>query len=227
MRRRHSIRFSLFRKKCSSNALVRPNAGPVRRGSLHRFARPGYAVAAVPPPRYSPVQEGESVSVPEYRIERRQFIPAPVEEVFAFFADAANLDRITPPWLHFRILTPLPIPMAEGALIDYRIRWKIVPLCWRSRIESWQPPHRFVDTQVRGPYRLWHHTHTFEPDGAGTRMTDVVRYRLRLGPLLSPLHPLLIRPDLEAIFDYRREAIEGVFGVAARAAEAAAWVGAG
>lgn len=155
--------------------------------------------------------------MPEYRIERRQHIPARVEEVFAFFADAGNLDRLTPPWLGFRILSALPVAMAEGTLIDYRIRWKVVPLRWRTRIESWQPPHRFVDTQVRGPYRLWHHTHTFEPEGEGTRMSDVVRYRLPLGALLSPVHPLLIRPDLEAIFDFRRAAIEDVFGAAARA----------
>lgn len=150
--------------------------------------------------------------MPVYRIERRQHIPACIEDVFAFFADAANLDRITPPWLGFRILTPLPIPMGEGALIDYRIRWKVVPLRWRTRIEAWQPPHRFVDTQVRGPYRLWHHTHTFEPDCGGTRMVDVVRYRLPLGRFMSPFHPLLIRPDLEAIFDYRRAAIDEMFG---------------
>src|SRR5262245_19539074 len=96
-----------------------------------------------------------------YRLERTQWIDLPLEEVFAFFADATNLEAITPPWLHFRILTPRPIELAAGTLIDYQLSLFKIPFCWRTRIDSFEPPHRFVDTQIRGPYRFWHHTHEF------------------------------------------------------------------
>lgn len=136
-------------------------------------------------------------------IEREQWLDRPVEEVFAFFADAANLQAITPAWLRFRLLSPEPIPMHPGALIDYRLRWRGVPLRWRTLIEAWEPPHRFIDTQLRGPYRLWHHTHTFQPRDGGTLVRDAVRYRLPLGPLGTVFHTLGVRRDLEAIFDFR------------------------
>jgi ligand-binding SRPBCC domain-containing protein len=135
-------------------------------------------------------------------------LPLPPEEVFPFFGDALNLEAITPPWLGFRVVTPGPIEMAAGAGIEYRLRLHGIPIRWRTTIAVWDPPHRFVDVQLGGPYRMWHHTHDFEPaaDG-GTLMRDTVRYALPFGPLGAAAHRLLVRRDLEAIFDYRREAV--------------------
>jgi ligand-binding SRPBCC domain-containing protein len=147
-----------------------------------------------------------------YRLERTQDIPRPREEVFAFFADAANLEVITPASLHFQILTPLPIEMRTGAQIDYRLSLSGVPVRWRTRIASWEPPLRFIDDQERGPYALWHHTHEFEAIGNGTRMRDTVEYRLPFGPLGSLAHALWVRRTVEGIFDYRRQFISEKFG---------------
>ena len=117
-----------------------------------------------------------------YVLERAQVLPGDPEEVFGFFADAFNLEAITPPWLRFRVVTPRPIEMAEGALIEYRLALHRVPVRWLTRIEAWEPGRRFVDVQIKGPYRLWHHTHTFEPADGGTLVRDRVRYALPLGP---------------------------------------------
>ncbi len=146
-----------------------------------------------------------------YLLEREQWIPRPIGVVFAFFADATNLEAITPPWLGFRILTPRPIALHAGALIDYRLGWRWLPLRWRTRIEEWEPPHRFVDVQLRGPYALWHHTHSFEPHEGGTWMRDRVRYALPLGPLGRLANRFRVRKDLEAIFAYRAEKIAELF----------------
>ena len=141
-------------------------------------------------------------------IEREQRLPAPPEEVFPFFEDAWNLEAITPPFLGFEVTTPRPLEMRPGALIDYRLRLHGVPVRWRTRIETFEPPHVFVDMQVSGPYRLWHHTHVFEPDGrGGTVMRDRVRYALPLGLLGELAHVAFVRRDLRRIFDFRREAI--------------------
>ncbi len=147
-----------------------------------------------------------------FLLRREQWLPRPIEQVFAFFADATNLEAITPPWLRFRILSPGPVSMRAGTLIVYRLRWGWVPLRWVTEITEWQPPFRFVDVQRRGPYALWHHTHAFEPDGGGTRMRDEVRYALPLGPLGRLAHRLAVGRDLGAIFDYRAEAVGRIFG---------------
>ncbi|HMO36600.1 MAG TPA: SRPBCC family protein [Gemmatales bacterium] len=148
----------------------------------------------------------------EYILKREQFIPKPIDTVFAFFADAANLDFLTPPWLHFQIRTALPITMQTGTLIDYTIRWRLVPVRWRTEILDWSAPHKFVDQQIRGPYKLWHHTHTFEVVSGGTLMRDIVRYKLPFGPLGTIAHWLIVKRDLEAIFDYRFQRIAERFG---------------
>jgi ligand-binding SRPBCC domain-containing protein len=143
------------------------------------------------------------VSRGEHRLEREQFLPAPPERVFPFFADALNLERITPPWLHFRVLTPAPIEMAAGTRIDYRLRLAGVPLRWRTVIREWKPDEGFVDEQERGPYALWRHEHRFVPLGGGTLMSDVVRYRLPLGVLGRLAHAVAVKAALAAIFDHR------------------------
>jgi hypothetical protein len=141
-------------------------------------------------------------------LRREQRLPGAPEDVFPFFADARNLEAITPPWLGFRVVTPAPIEMGAGTLIEYRLKLRGVRLRWRTRIAVWDPPRRFVDVQIGGPYRLWHHTHDFEPDGdGGTVMRDTVRYAIPFGPLGQLAHRLVVRRDLDAIFGFRREAV--------------------
>ena len=142
-----------------------------------------------------------------YVLRREQWIPAPLDEVFAFFSDAANLERITPRWVGFRILTPQPIEMAREARLEYVLRFGGIPVRWRTRVTEWTPPDGFVDVQERGPYPLWEHTHRFEALGGGVLMTDVVRYALPFGPLGRVVHALAVRAALAAIFDYRYERI--------------------
>lgn len=140
-------------------------------------------------------------------LEREQLVPRPRGEVFAFFADPWNLERITPPFLRFRILTPPPLEVRAGALIDYRLSLFGVPFGWRTVIEAWEPGRRFVDRQLRGPYALWRHTHLFEDAPGGTRMLDRVEYRVPLGPLGELARVALVDRQLDAIFAYRREAV--------------------
>ena len=142
-----------------------------------------------------------------YTLQRRQFFPRPRDEVFPFFADAGNLQAITPQFLHFEYLTPLPVEMRPGTLIDYRIRLLGLPMRWRTRIDEFDPPRRFVDVQLRGPYRMWHHTHEFHEVEGGTLMIDLVRYQMPLGPLGRLVHLLLVRRLLDQIFDYRRRTL--------------------
>jgi ligand-binding SRPBCC domain-containing protein len=149
-------------------------------------------------------------------LERRQRIERPIEEVFDFYGDARNLERITPPWLGFKVLTPAPIEMRAGTLIEYRLRLHGVPVRWRTRIESWDPPRSFVDMQIRGPYSLWEHLHTFEEDGPGaTLIGDRVRYSIPFGPLGAVADRLLVQRDLRRIFDYRCEAVARELATAA------------
>jgi ligand-binding SRPBCC domain-containing protein len=144
-------------------------------------------------------------------LERSQVLPRPPTEAFELFADAFNLEAITPPLLRFRVVTPRPIEMRAGALIQYRLRLHGVPVDWLTRIEEWEPGIRFVDVQLAGPYRLWHHTHEFEAHPGGTLMRDTVRYALPLWPLGELAHPL-VRRDLRAIFDHRQAAVVRMLG---------------
>jgi ligand-binding SRPBCC domain-containing protein len=135
-------------------------------------------------------------------------IDAPLEEVFPFFADARNLEALTPPWLRFEVRTPAPIEMRAGALIDYRLRVHGLPLRWQSEITAWDPPHLFVDEQRRGPYRLWRHEHRFRADGDGTLVEDEVTYAVWGGGLVDAL---FVKRDLARIFAFRREALLAAF----------------
>jgi ligand-binding SRPBCC domain-containing protein len=144
----------------------------------------------------------------DFTFHAELLILRPRDEVFAFFADPRNLEVITPPWVNFKILTPEPIVMRPGVLIDYRIRIHGLPVRWRTEIEVWEPPFRFVDRQLRGPYRLWHHTHTFEERNGGTLCTDHVRYRPIGGALVNRL---FVRRDVERIFEFRRKRLSEIF----------------
>lgn len=133
---------------------------------------------------------------------------APIEEVFSFFAKAENLQKITPDWLKFRIITPFPIQIAEGTLIDYRIKIHGIPVKWRTRITEWNPPFSFTDEQIKGPYRTWIHRHSFVSEGGGTLMTDRIHYQVFGGVLLDKL---LVRRDIEKIFRHRKQVIASFF----------------
>ncbi len=163
-----------------------------------------------------------------HRLETEQVVSSDLARTFAFFADAGNLEAITPPFLRFRIITPRPIAMAVGTLIDYRLSLHGVPIHWRTRIDEWHPAEEasvasvagfvdrqvagFVDRQVAGPYAAWIHRHTFTPHPRGTVVRDRVDYALPLDPWSRPIHPLLVRPDLDRIFGYRREAVTRALG---------------
>jgi len=137
------------------------------------------------------------------------WLPTPREKVFPFFADARNLETLTPPWLHFHVLTPGEIPMRTGALIDYQLRIHGVPVRWRTEITAWHPPAGFTDEQRRGPYRLWRHIHTFAEKHGGTQCQDRVEYAVPGGALVNRLW---VRRDVEKIFAYRAAALQKHFG---------------
>ena len=136
------------------------------------------------------------------------WLPKRPEEIFPFFGNAHNLEVITPPWLQFEVLTQYPIEMRPGALIDYRIRLRGFPLRWRTRIDVWDPPHRFIDIQIKGPYQRWHHEHIFESQDNGTLCRDRVRYAVLGGPLVDRL---FVRRDVEKIFEFRRKRLLALF----------------
>lgn len=146
-----------------------------------------------------------------YTFEQEQWIQKPLSEVFAFFGNAENLERITPPWLNFKIISPSPVQMGSGVHITYQLKLHGFPLKWVTEITEWNPPFQFVDVQLRGPYRIWRHTHTFRSDGAGTRMTDHVLYQLPFGWLGRAAHSLAVRADVHSIFAFRSRAIREFF----------------
>ena len=147
----------------------------------------------------------------EYQLERQQLISQPSDVVFAFFAEAANLEMLTPEFLHFQILTPLPILMQAGTLIDYTLRLFRIPIRWQTRIETFDPPYRFTDIQLSGPYRKWHHQHEFQEVPEGTLVLDRVDYMLPLGPLGTAAHAIFVRHMLKQIFDYRYQRLATLF----------------
>jgi ligand-binding SRPBCC domain-containing protein len=148
-------------------------------------------------------------------LRRRQQLAHPLEQVFAFFSSARNLERITPSWLRFEVRTPEPVRMEAGTLIDYQLHYRGVPLGWTSQIELWEPRRQFVDRQLRGPYGLWHHRHTFSETAAGTIIEDEVHYAAPFGRLGELAQPLLIERDLRRIFDYRQAAVRRILDEAA------------
>lgn len=137
------------------------------------------------------------------------WLPRPLEEVFAFFSDAHHLEILTPPWLRFEVLTPRPIDLAVGVTIDYRLRVRRIPIRWRSEIAAWEPPFRFVDRQIRGPYRLWDHEHRFREERGGTLAGDRVIYAVAGGSLVNRL---FVAKDVEKIFAFRSEKLRELFG---------------
>ena len=144
-----------------------------------------------------------------FNLRSTLWLPRPIDEVFEYFAEAENLERLTPPWLGFQIATPAPIEMAAGTQITYRLSLHGLPLRWDSEITAWEPPYRFVDVQRRGPYRLWEHEHLFAEQGGGTLVTDHVRYAVLGGRLVQRL---FVAPDLRKIFTYRRAQLVETFG---------------
>lgn len=133
------------------------------------------------------------------------FLEKPIEEVFLFFSDAFNLQVITPPWIHFQVLTPPPIQMARGTRLRYKLRLHGIPLKWESKITVWDPPRLFVDEQTTGPYQLWRHEHLFAERGGGTDCSDHVEYSAKGGRVVNRF---FVAPDLARIFAYRQRKLE-------------------
>jgi ligand-binding SRPBCC domain-containing protein len=147
----------------------------------------------------------------DHVLEFRLWLPQPREEVFPFFADPRNLKVLDPPWLRFTLVSSPPDPLEAGAIFDFRIRWLGIPLRWRMLIREYDPPYRFVDVQVRGPYARWEHRHLFRAGEGGTWVEDRITYRLPLGPLGRLLHTLWVRRQLAVIFAHRRRRLEELF----------------
>jgi ligand-binding SRPBCC domain-containing protein len=145
----------------------------------------------------------------DYHLTCEHWVPRPLDEVFAFFADPLNLDRLTPPDMKFQLVTPQPIEMKPGVMLDYTLRVRGIPIRWRSEIPVWEPGVMFVDKQVRGPYRRWEHRHLFFAENDGTRIRDEIAYSVPLG---GPIHWLIVKPDLLRVFRYRLEKMAELFG---------------
>ncbi len=143
-----------------------------------------------------------------YVLRAECILPRSVEEVFPFFADAYQLEAITPPWLNFRVLTPRPIEMHAGQLIDYKLRLRGVPIHWKTQISAWEPNERFIDEALKSPYKFWHHEHLFEPCEEGTRVIDIVHYGVPGGDLI---HSLFVKREVQKIFEYRQGVLKSTF----------------
>lgn len=165
--------------------------------------------------RHAPLERAGRVEIRQvedgFELRCRQWVPAPLDDVFRFFSDPYNLERITPPFLGFAVRRMSTPQIERGTVLTYRLRLHGLPVFWRTVIEEWTPPHRFVDRQVFGPYALWQHTHTFEPEQGGTRLDDLVRYRLRCAALQSTPVLAWVHRDVRAIFEFRQRTIAGVF----------------
>ena len=154
-----------------------------------------------------------------YELHRELWVPQPLPVVFEFFARPENLERITPPWLRFRILNPSPIEMKQGATVAYSLRVRGIRLRWLTEIERWNPPFEFVDVQTKGPYRLWRHTHRFSEVEGGTSIVDTVHYALPFGLLGRLAHRLQVAQDLSRIFDYRAQQVHALTHIATQLAD--------
>jgi uncharacterized protein len=155
---------------------------------------------------------GKRGSLPgTHQLIRAQWIPKPIEEAFAFFSQPENLEKITPPWLGFHILKA-DHPLHAGALIEYKLKVRGLPMRWLTEITAWEPPFRFVDNQLRGPYKLWHHEHRFATKDGGTLIGDRVDYALPLGFLGELIHTLIVRRDVDNIFQYRQQRLKELIG---------------
>lgn len=150
-----------------------------------------------------------------HRLQTALWLPRPRDQVFHFFADPRNLERLTPDWLHFEVVSPPEAEVRQGTIFDYRLRLHGFPLRWRSEIAVWEPPCRFVDRQTKGPYSLWVHEHTFEEHDNGTLIGDTVQYAVPGGRLVQKF---FVAPDLERIFKYRHRVLEGIFTPTSRGA---------
>jgi uncharacterized protein len=147
-----------------------------------------------------------------FTFHAQQYVPHQLDEVFEFFSKAENLQELTPAWLHFQIFSVDPTPIRRGTLIRYSLRWRVFPIHWTTEIIEWDPPHRFVDIQLKGPYKLWHHEHRFVAEGSGARIFDEVQYMLPFGPFGWIAHQVKVRKDVESIFAYRKTAVARLFG---------------
>lgn len=195
--------------------------GPIRDAFRRLILRSGNGLHSMQPaisadPSRSPADAGAIVvtSHPDdrnlYRLQTELLLAAPRAQVFEFFSDARQLETLTPAWIRFRIVTPLPISMHAGALIDYKLRIRGIPIRWRSLISVWEPPFRFVDEQVQGPYQYWRHEHGFaEHADGGTIVRDTIDYRVPGGRLINRL---FVQPDVERIFRYRLAKLKEIFG---------------
>jgi ligand-binding SRPBCC domain-containing protein len=143
-----------------------------------------------------------------FQFNSKIWLPVPRDRVFEFFANPGNLERLTPPWLHFEIVTPPDTAIRQGTLLDYRLRLRGLPLRWQSEISRWDPPHLFVDRQTKGPYSLWVHEHSFADHDGGTLVSDRVNYAVPGGRLVQKF---LVAPDIERIFQFRHRVLEEIF----------------
>lgn len=153
------------------------------------------------------------LEAPEHISHFTQWIPRPSDEVFEFFTKETNLQKLTPPWLHFTVLSKSTPQIESGTLINYQLKLFGVPVKWQTRIEEWEPGERFVDNQLSGPYSMWHHTHSFVDENGGTRMQDTIRYRLPFGRLGDLAAAWKVHRQVNGIFTYRRQVIEMLFRV--------------